>query len=404
MNNIEDIIKGLIENKIKFYEVEKLVNNDKGLATHIRAQAIEEMWGVKIPSIKSTCIKEYPSMPASPTIGSTQIPVSITGPVRINGDYAYGLFPILLATTEGGLTESIGRGCKIINLNGGVNTQIREDLVGIARAPCIKTIGIREAENTRKWIKNNYDEIKKVVESTSNHLSLKKIDTYVSTRYVYPRFIAYTNKACGMNMITIGARKGVDYIIDKIGDKYGLKLLAMSGNVCVDKKSSSMNLIEHIGFPVSAEVRINNQSIKHFLKTSIDAMLETYHGKNVIGSFTAGVIGNNSQVANVIAAINAVTGQDLAHVVEGSHAILDMQRENDDLYVALEIPALKIGIVGGGTPYPTMREARELMDCDENIRKLPEIISAAALAGEISLNAALSSGTLASSHKRLGRL
>jgi hydroxymethylglutaryl-CoA reductase (NADPH) len=84
--------------------------------------------------------------------------------------------------------------------------------------------------------------------------------------------------------------------------------------------------------------------------------------------------------------------------------------ENGDLYVSLTIPSLEVGTVGGGTWLPAQRAALSLMGVagsgdppGTNARRFAEIVAAAALAGELSLLAALSSHHLVEAHERLGR-
>ena len=61
--------------------------------------------------------------------------------------------------------------------------------------------------------------------------------------------------------------------------------------------------------------------------------------------------------------------------------------------------------VGGGTGLPTQRECLELMDCygPGKARKFAEICAAVALAGELSIAAALSAGHFTQAHKKFGR-
>ena len=112
------IIEKLVNKEIKLYEVENFVGGNKKKASYIRASALEKILDIKIPNIKNTCINQYPSMPASPTLGSFQIPATIAGPVKMNGDYAKGETYVVLGTTEGALTESVYRSFKMINMNG----------------------------------------------------------------------------------------------------------------------------------------------------------------------------------------------------------------------------------------------------------------------------------------------
>ena len=86
--------------------------------------------------------------------------------------------------------------------------------------------------------------------------------------------------------------------------------------------------------------------------------------------------------------------------------------DDGNLYFSLLLPSLEIGTTGGGTHLPTQKEALEIMECHGFYKdkapgsksiKFGEIVTCAALAGEISLCAALSAGHLATSHERLGR-
>ena len=76
-----------------------------------------------------------------------------------------------------------------------------------------------------------------------------------------------------------------------------------------------------------------------------------------------------------------------------------------DLYLSITIPSLIVATYGGGTGLPTQRECLEVMDCygEGKVRKLAEIVAGVALAGEISLAAAISSLDWVSSHEALGR-
>jgi hydroxymethylglutaryl-CoA reductase (NADPH) len=60
---------------------------------------------------------------------------------------------------------------------------------------------------------------------------------------------------------------------------------------------------------------------------------------------------------------------------------------------------------GGGTNLPTQRECLKVLGClgPGKVRKFAEIIAGVALAGEISLGAAISSHEWVSSHEKLGR-
>ena len=71
----------------------------------------------------------------------------------------------------------------------------------------------------------------------------------------------------------------------------------------------------------------------------------------------------------------------------------------------MDLPALIVGTVGGGTNLPTQRECLEMIDC-AGVRKsgrLAEIICGFCLALDLSTASAITSGQFASAHERLGR-
>jgi hydroxymethylglutaryl-CoA reductase (NADPH) len=140
----------------------------------------------------------------------------------------------------------------------------------------------------------------------------------------------------------------------------------------------------------------------------------------MIGSALAGSMGFNAQYANILAAMFIATGQDPAHVAECAIGITTVeivsdkkaesrgQQAEDGLYVSIYLPDLMVGTVGGGTGLATQKEALSILGVaggndGKNSVKLAEIIGGAVLAGEISLLASLSAGSLSRSHQKLAR-
>jgi hydroxymethylglutaryl-CoA reductase (NADPH) len=126
------------------------------------------------------------------------------------------------------------------------------------------------------------------------------------------------------------------------------------------------------------------------------------------GSALAGSTGFNAQFANIVAAIFLATGQDPAHIVEGSLGITTAEVVRENLYVSVYLPDLMIGTVGGGTGLATQKEALSILgitggDKGKNAEILAKIIGGTVLAGEISLLASLAEGSLVKAHKKLGR-
>jgi len=189
-----------------------------------------------------------------------------------------------------------------------------------------------------------------------------------------------------------------------------VELVALSSNMCSDKKPAAINAILGRGKTVSSDVFIGKEIIAEKLKTTPEKMAEVNYRKNLLGSARAGSIGFNAHAANIAAAMFIACGQDAAHVVEASNTITTMELTDDGLYCSVTLPSLNVGTVGGGTRIATQQECLEMMGVEgagdppgTNAKKLAEIISAAVLAGEISLVGALAARHLAKAHAELGR-
>jgi hydroxymethylglutaryl-CoA reductase (NADPH) len=100
------------------------------------------------------------------------------------------------------------------------------------------------------------------------------------------------------------------------------------------------------------------------------------------------------------------TGQDAANVAESSAAVLYTElTDQGDQYLSLTIPSLIVATYGGGTGLATQRECLEILHCygRDKVNKLAEIVGGVALAGEVSLGAAISASDWVSSHEKHGR-
>jgi hydroxymethylglutaryl-CoA reductase (NADPH) len=157
---------------------------------------------------------------------------------------------------------------------------------------------------------------------------------------------------------------------------------------------------------VWAEARITKQIVASHLKTTPEKLFDVWLNKCIMGSIMSGSLGFNAQYANVIAALFIATGQDLAHVVEGSMGVTTIKvLPNGDLYCSVYLPAVLLGVVGGGTQLATQKEAIQILSLPEteSSKALAEITAGAVLAGELSLLSSLAEGTLGKAHKALGR-
>jgi len=161
----------------------------------------------------------------------------------------------------------------------------------MTRAPVLKTESITDALKLKRWIESNFSQLKKAAEVTTRHGKLTKIEPIlVVGRYVYPRFVYTTGDSMGMNMVTIATEAALNLLQHKTG----AHVVALSGNVCADKKPAAINMIEGRGKTVVAEVIIPENVVKDKLKTSIEAIKEVNISKNFMGSAIAGSMGFNA--------------------------------------------------------------------------------------------------------------
>lgn len=336
-------------------------------------------------------------------IGCTQIPLGIAGPIKIKDKREkIKEYFLPLATTEGTLVASVNRGCKAVNLSGGVNVLVEE--VGITRGPVFRTKNISQSLWLKNWLDNNFKSLQQEAGKTSAYLLLKKLETRFCGRDVYVRFYFQTSEAMGMNMATIATQK----IVGMIQDKTGIVCLSLSGNFCIDKKPAWLNFISGRGKRVWAEAVVKKRVIRDVLKTNAEAIVQVVNKKCLLGSIMAGSLGFNAHFGNMIAALFLATGQDMAHVTEGSLGITTAEIEpNGDLYFTVYLPSLIVGTVGGGTHLKTQKEALSILGLDKEEKgdalKLAQVVGGAVLAGELSLLAALAASQLSQAHQQLGR-
>lgn len=339
-------------------------------------------------------------------IGVSQIPLGIAGPLKIKNQSYY----LPLATTEGALVASVSRGCKTISLSGGASVYAYR--VGTTRGPVFYTGSLKKNKEVYQWINKNELRMQKTAQKTSSHIKLLKTKISSVGNYVFARFSFDTQDAMGMNMVTI-ASEAMCRIIEK---ETGATLVSVAGNFDIDKKPAYLNFIENRGFKAWADVVLSKEVVKDVLKTTPEKIFDVWLAKCMIGSAMSGSLGFNAHFANVAAAIFLATGQDAAHVTEASMGITTTKvLKNGDLYFSVYLPDLMVGTVGGGTNLATQKEALSILGVSgampagrqgnegKNSQKFAEIIAAAVLAGEISLLASLSEGTLAKAHEKLAR-
>ena len=333
-------------------------------------------------------------------VGVAQVPIGFAGPLRVRGEHADGEFLIPLATSEGTLVASYNRGMKVLNLCGGVQVTVVAD--AMQRAPVFVFRNARTGREFVNWVEANMEPIRAAAETTSQVARLQYIDPYVANNFVYLRFNYSTGDAAGQNMVGRATFAAYNWILahyQEIESSY------LESNFATDKKASHVNIMRTRGKRVTAEATVTRDVLERHLRVEPEKLAHHYGVAN-IGAFLSGSTSNALQSANAITAMFIATGQDVANVAESSVGILYAElTRSQDLYISLTIPSLIVATYGGGTGLATQRECLEVLRCygKGKVKHLAEIVAGVALAGEISLGAAISSSDWVSSHERLGR-
>lgn len=333
-------------------------------------------------------------------IGVVQMPLGVAGPITINGEYAQGDFYVPLATTEGTLVASYSRGMRVISESGGCKTTVVEQYM--QRAPAFIFNCAQEARAFGEWVKQNFESIKEIAESTTSIGKLVNIQQWSVAKMRYLRFNYTTGDAAGQNMVGKATLAACEWIIANYQTPTRYLL---SGNMDTDKKHSHLNMLGSRGKRVIAEVVIKRDILMRYMHTDTVAMARACVMANT-GAMMAGAAYNGPHSANGIASLFIATGQDEANVVESHAGILSHELlDNGDLYLAVTLPSLICATYGGGTGLPTQKECLNLLGCygKGKANKFAEIVAATVLAGDISLGCAVIAGDWVTSHDKYGR-
>ncbi|PSP94772.1 hydroxymethylglutaryl-CoA reductase (NADPH) [Halobacteriales archaeon QH_8_68_33] len=391
------------DGELRLYELDD--HADAETAATARRLAVERRTGVDLSATGDYAFSaENAESNIENMVGGTQLPVGVAGPVTVHGEAADGDYPLPIATTEGALVASVNRGCSTITAAGGATARVTKR--GMTRAPVFSVEDVSEGAEVVEWVEDNEDRLAAAAEETTRFGTLQEVTPYIVGDNVFLRFSYHTGDANGMNMATIATRPAAELVEAETP----ASLVALSGNLCVDKKPAAINAVEGRGHTVTADVTVDRETAEERLGTTPEAIEAVNTRKNLVGSAKAGSLGFNAQAANVVAGVFIATGQDEAHVVEGSNCITTVEAREDELYASVTLASLQVGTVGGGTDLATQSEALELVGLagsgdppGANADAFAEVVATGALAGELSLLSALASRHLSSAHAELGR-
>jgi hydroxymethylglutaryl-CoA reductase (NADPH) len=403
MTDAEDLAAKVRDGELRLHELEEHADHDTAAAA--RRHFLADETAAELDTVGDYA---FPAEQAEPNIenmvGAAQVPMGVAGPIPVNGGAADDTHYLPLATTEGALVASVNRGCSAIRAAGGATARVLKN--AMTRAPVFRVADVGEAAEVSSWVRANVDTLREAAEATTSHGELRDVTPYVVGDNVFCRFAYDTKDAMGMNMATIATQEAAEVLEAETP----AELVALSGNLCTDKKPAAINAVEGRGRTVAADVVLSREQVEDRFKTTPEAIAEANTRKNLIGSAKAGSLGFNAHAANTVAASFLALGQDIAQVVEGSNAITTVDVRGDELYASVTIASLEVGTVGGGTKLPTQSEALDVLGvrgggdpAGANADALAEVICTGALAGELSLLGALASSHLASAHAELGR-
>jgi len=334
-------------------------------------------------------------------IGLTKVPTGLAGPLYINGTLAKGDFWVPLATTEGALVASYNRGARATRLCGGITSVCTTE--GLQRTPIWKFATLPEVGQFIHWLLQQTDKLKQIVRENSGHAVLEELKLNMEGNHVLTLFEFTCGEAAGQNMVTICAEAMCHYIEENTPVKP--ECWFIESNYSGDKKATAVSFASVRGKKVTTEALVYREIVANVLKTTPEAIAR-YWQASVISSVQSGSIGMQGHVANGLCALFLACGQDVACVSEAYVGITRMEVTTEGhLYVSITLPSLVVGTVGGGTSLPTQSECLRMLQCTGkgSARKFAEICGALALAGELSIAAAMASGQFGKAHKLFRR-
>ena len=337
-------------------------------------------------------------------IGALEIPIGLAGPLWIRGSRVKGMIYAPMATTEGALVASATRGAKAITLSGGCTTRVIQQRM--QRAPLFVLSDMHGALLFNNWILDHMREIREQIGRVSRHAKLVSVDPFLLGNMVHLRFHYETGDAAGQNMTTATTWQACQWIMKQLAEfpEIVFENFIIEANMSGDKKVNFQSFITGRGTRVIAEAFLSREALSKVLKVTPEDIAKCNAGF-MAGSIQIGMVGYNINVANVIAAVFAATGQDIASVHESGLGQLHLQAVDDGLYASMLLPSLIVGTVGGGTHLPGQQALLDVMGCagPDKSSRLAEIIAGFCLALDLSTLSAIANGQFATAHERLGR-
>ncbi len=334
-------------------------------------------------------------------IGTVKLPLGIAGPLRVNGLFAQGDYPIPLATSEAALVASYHRGSCLISAAGGCTAMLLYQALN--RSPAFAFDSLSSAGQFVAWAMDSFEIFQQKADSTTAHGKLIDVGTTLEGNHVYLNFEFTTGDASGQNMITIATQAICDYI--QKNSPIPIRQLYVEGNLSGDKKASSQAYTSVRGRKVTAEVTLTPDLLEKYLHATPRQMID-YWRMSAIGGVLSGTMGIHGHFANGLAALYIATGQDAACVAESAMGVTRFEETPEgNLYASVTLPGIMVGTVGGGTSLPSQKACLDLMKLSGTGKStaLAEVCAGLLLGGELSIIAALATGEFTRAHHKLAR-
>ena len=355
--------------------------------------------------------------------GYVAIPVSVVGPMLMDvGRYRLDehgavveegreslevLVP--LAQTEGGLAASVQRGAIATRAAGGVRTYVLAD--GMTRASCFQLRDAGEAVRFGAWVEAALPAMRAWLTDPANplvdrvsasgvgllsrHAVLRGVRTHVLGRHCHVLYRFTTGDACGPNMITRNAHAlNHEFVSPRFSAETGIGVerVILEANMGGDKKPSYQYFQEGHGKTVLAEATLEGRVLRRHLRCSGEDLV-ALEQIGLHGSHASGMQSAAFTPASAIAAVFAATGQDLGMVGTSSMAQSSAELLEHSAHMAIRLPGLEVGTVGGGTVLPHAQAWLRLLGCNGTglVYRFAQVVAATALCLEISAAAAMAS-------------
>ncbi len=334
-------------------------------------------------------------------IGTVDIPVGLTGPLRINGRHESKDYQVPLATTEAALVASYNRGSQLITAAGGCNARVLDQAV--SRTPMFAFRSLVDAEHFANSVEERSFEFESVVSKITSHGRLISTRAVVEGNHVYLDLRFSTGDASGQNMVTFAADAICKAILSQtpIQPEHWF----LEANFSGDKKATSKTLGGVRGKRVGADICIPRELVVDVLHTTPERMVD-YWVAGALGGVMSGTTGIQGHFANGLAALYLACGQDVACVAESATGMTRLETTAEgDLYASVTLPNIMVGTVGGGTGLPSAKACLDILGLSGagNSSALAEVCAAIVLAGELSIIGAFCSGDFAMAHRSLSR-